>query len=209
MSQCFLKIHERSNSRTREILSSVFSETQKINIYHWISWIHVFFCSSKHAKKKCSKHATLLKPPQSYVYLSGVFLKLIYLFWERGREEERGRETEHTSRGGAEREGERIPNRLCVVSAEPYEGFDLTNHEIMTWAEIKSQTLNQLSHPGAPRFCNFKHVMDFIKSTVGFVYVCVRREPQKLTFGYLYFRVVYNILVCQVWGVQGTCCFKK
>ena len=23
-------------------------------------------------------------------------------------------------------------------------------HEIMTWAEIKSQTLNQLSHPGAP-----------------------------------------------------------
>ena len=29
-------------------------------------------------------------------------------------------------------------------------GLKLTNHEIMTWAEIKSQTLNQLSHPGIP-----------------------------------------------------------
>ena len=27
---------------------------------------------------------------------------------------------------------------------------DPTNHEIMTWAEVKSQMLNQLSHPGAP-----------------------------------------------------------
>ena len=29
-------------------------------------------------------------------------------------------------------------------------GLGLINREIMTWAEIKSQMLNQLSHPGAP-----------------------------------------------------------
>ena len=44
--------------------------------------------------------------------------------------------------GGAEREGEKIPSRLCAVSAEPDAGLKLTNPEIMTWAEIKSQMLD-------------------------------------------------------------------
>ena len=39
-----------------------------------------------------------------------------------------------------ERERERIPSRLHAVSAEPHAGLDLTNCEIMTWAEIKSPT---------------------------------------------------------------------
>ena len=52
----------------------------------------------------------------------------------------------HKQRRGREREkGERIPSRLCTVSAEPDVGLDPTNHEIMTRAEIKSQTLNQVS----------------------------------------------------------------
>ena len=42
------------------------------------------------------------------------------------------------SGGGAERAGERIPSRLCTVSTEPNAGLELTNHEIMPWAEIKS-----------------------------------------------------------------------
>ena len=29
-------------------------------------------------------------------------------------------------------------------------GLKLMSHEIMTWAEIKSQTLNWLRHPGVP-----------------------------------------------------------
>ena len=75
---------------------------------------------------------------------------------ERGRETERQRqreEREHTSRGGAERrrEGERIPSSLCIVSTQPNVRLELTNCEIMTRAEIKSQMLNQLSHPGASR----------------------------------------------------------
>ena len=36
------------------------------------------------------------------------------------------------SRGGAEREGKRIPSRLRAVSAEPHAGLELKNHEIMT-----------------------------------------------------------------------------
>ena len=41
-----------------------------------------------------------------------------------------------------ERERERIPSRLPAVSAEPDSGLELTDREIMTWAEIKSLPLN-------------------------------------------------------------------
>ena len=60
------------------------------------------------------------------------------------------RAREGESKGGAEREGERIPSRLRIASAEPNVGLKLMNHEIMTQTEIKSQTLNLLSHPGTP-----------------------------------------------------------
>ena len=42
------------------------------------------------------------------------------------------RERESMSRGGEQRERERIPSRLRAVSAEPNARFDLTNREIMT-----------------------------------------------------------------------------
>ena len=66
-----------------------------------------------------------------------IYLIFIYLFIEVG---------------GAESDegGERIPSRLGPGSTEPDVGFKLTNHEIMTSAEIRSWKLNQLSHPGAP-----------------------------------------------------------
>ena len=44
---------------------------------------------------------------------------------------------------------ERIPSRLCSVSTEPDAGLELTNREIMTLVEIKSQMLNWLSLPDA------------------------------------------------------------
>ena len=57
----------------------------------------------------------------------------------------------YASRVGTKKwERERIPSRLWDVSTELNVGLELTNHEIMTWAEIKSQRLNQLSHPGTP-----------------------------------------------------------
>ena len=69
-------------------------------------------------------------------------IKFIYLFWEREREHECAR--------GVEKEGQRIPSRFCMVSTKPNAELDPTNCEIMTWAEVKSQTLNWLSHSGAP-----------------------------------------------------------
>ena len=53
--------------------------------------------------------------------------------------------------GGSERgrEKERIPSRLHTTSTEPDARLELVNCEIMTWAKIYSQMLNQLSHPGA------------------------------------------------------------
>ena len=60
--------------------------------------------------------------------------------WERGRGREKGRE--------------RVPSRLHAVNKEPDVGLKHTNCEITTWAEIKSQTLNQLSHPGTVE-CGF------------------------------------------------------
>ena len=59
------------------------------------------------------------------------FLKLIYLS-----------ERECTHKGGAEREERENLKQASRCQSR------ITNHEIMTWAKIKSQTLNQLSHPG-------------------------------------------------------------
>ena len=41
-------------------------------------------------------------------------------------------ERERVRRGGAEREGERIPSRLHTVSAKPDAGLKLENRELMT-----------------------------------------------------------------------------
>ena len=43
------------------------------------------------------------------------------------------------SAGGVEK-GERIPSRFHTVSMKPDVGLELMYREIMTWAEIKSQT---------------------------------------------------------------------
>ena len=75
---------------------------------------------------------------------SFLFLMFIYLFWERapwGRGRERGRE--------------RIPSMLCTDRAEPDGGLKPTSCGIMTWAEIRSQMLNRLSHPDATTYCSF------------------------------------------------------
>ena len=57
--------------------------------------------------------------------------------------------------GQRERERPRIASRLPAVSTEPVVGLELANCEIMTRANTKSQTLNPLSHPGAPQVYHF------------------------------------------------------
>ena len=75
-----------------------------------------------------------------FVYYFFLIFKNLFIYFERDR----------VSGGGAERGRERIPGRLHTVSAEPNVGLELRNCKIMTEAKIKSQVLNQLSHPGAP-----------------------------------------------------------
>ena len=50
---------------------------------------------------------------------------LKFIDFERERERERESTCAHVSRGGAEREGERIPSRLCTVNVEPKAGLSL------------------------------------------------------------------------------------
>ena len=64
-----------------------------------------------------------------------------------------------TCGGGAEKGRERIPSRLPVVSLEPDRELSLMNHEIMTWTEMRSRTLNWLSHPGAPVSTSLKDML--------------------------------------------------
>ena len=73
------------------------------------------------------------------------FLSLLISF-----ERKRDRVHVHKWNKGREKGRKRIPSRLHSVSTEPDARLKLTNHEIMTSAEIKSWMLNQLSHPGAP-----------------------------------------------------------
>ena len=72
----------------------------------------------------------------------------IYLFL-------RDRERQSMSRGGAEREGDtesETGSRLWAISTEPDVGLELTDREIMTWAEVGRITNWATQAP---------HVLDF------------------------------------------------
>ena len=53
---------------------------------------------------------------------------------------------------GRERGRERIPSRLRPINAEPDLGLNLMNRKIKTWAEIKIQAPDKLSHLGTPNY---------------------------------------------------------
>ena len=82
-----------------------------------------------------------------------IFLHL-FLYFEKERERARAGEGQR----------ERISSRLHTVSLEPDAGLELTNHEVMTLAETRSQTLNRLSHPDTPWCGSSKHLFScFVK----------------------------------------------
>ena len=54
-------------------------------------------------------------------------------------------------------------------------GLRLTNHEIMTCAEIKSQRLNQLNHPGAPILVHYREKDNLLKKILG-----ITKSPRQL-----------------------------
>ena len=85
---------------------------------------------------------------QISTYLSQLFFFFNLSIW---RNTEWAHKCTRTSQVGAKRRREKTPSRLHAISAELDPGLELTNCKItITWAEIKSQTLNRLSHPGTP-----------------------------------------------------------
>ena len=52
----------------------------------------------------------------------------VYLLWEK--------EKVWVGEGLRDREGERIPSRICTISIEPDAGLEPTNREIRTWAKV-------------------------------------------------------------------------
>ena len=112
------------------------------SIFKFLKNLHSVFCSSPTFyipthRTRGSDFSTLAP----ILSLSLSLFKFIYLLWEREREREWG------CRGGAERESQAgsVPSAQSVTG-----GLDLTNCEIMTWAEINSRTLNWLTPSGAP-----------------------------------------------------------
>ena len=51
-----------------------------------------------------------------------------------------------------EEESQGIPSRLCTVSTEPHAGLQLTNRDIVTWAEIKSWDTQPIESPRRPQW---------------------------------------------------------
>ena len=84
-----------------------------------------------------------------------LFLFNVYLLL-RERERERERERGYEQGRGREREIENPKKALCCQWGVGCWVQSHKNCEIMTWTEIKSQTLNLLSHPGAPQL----HISD-------------------------------------------------
>ena len=91
------------------------------------------FCSLfSHSYHSCWMQ--IFPPKSSNSFFIFYFLAFIY-FWETKRD--------RVSRGGAERVGDtesETGSRLWAVSPDPDVGLNLTNHEIMTWAEVRYLT---------------------------------------------------------------------
>ena len=91
-----------------------------------------------------------------HIFIFLFFLSL-FIYFEREKELkwDKGREREGESQAD--------PSSPPII-AELRVGLDPKNREIMSWAEIKSQALNQLSHPGPPRHIFKNYHLDDWKS---------------------------------------------
>ena len=87
---------------------------------------------------------------------------------------------------GAEGEGE----RESQAAPPSHVGLEPTNHEIMTRAETKSQTLNQLSHPVAPleiqTFSSSRYMEISLQMEISLVNVNISYKRETSQFSQLY-----------------------
>ena len=82
---------------------------------------------------------------------------LMFIFWERERERDRV----WAGEGQREREGDTEPeagSRLWAVITEPDVGLKLTNHEIVTWAEVGRLTHWATQVPHGPEHSEVAHL---------------------------------------------------
>ena len=80
-------------------------------------------------------------------------------FWERKRA------TEHEWGGGAENEGNtesKAGSGLWAVSTEPSVGLELTDYEIMTWAQVECLTDQATQAPLHTFFFNMKFIVKLV-----------------------------------------------
>ena len=101
-----------------------------------MKYLSIYLCLQFLSSMPYSSQCTGLSPPWLNLFPGIFFLKILFREWaSRGTGRGRGRE--------------RIPSILCTEHGAQC-GASSRNPEIMTWADIKSQMLNFLSHPGAP-----------------------------------------------------------
>ena len=98
--------------------------------------ITYLLCCLKLILKKPASFSAFMK---KYIFFND-FLKFTYLFWETESELKWGK--------GRERRRKRESQAGSTSLVQGQHGAQPTKCEIMSWAEIKSQTLNGLSHPG-------------------------------------------------------------
>ena len=73
------------------------------------------------------------------------------------------------TRGGAEREGDtesKAGSRLQAVSTEPDAGLELTDREIVTWAEVGRPTDRATQAPPHYTFSNEQHTWKALKGSL-------------------------------------------
>ena len=104
--------------------------------------------------------------------------------------------------GGAEREGDRKrgPSRLCTVSTDPDAKLEPTNCEIMTWAKINSQTLNQLSHSGTLR----EILLDYIFHLVTYMFII-----SPVLYSFIYCRFIVHLKIFSIISPSFFIFFKR
>ena len=112
--------------------------------------------------------------------------------------------------GGTEREGDtesEAGSRLWAVSTEPDEGLELTNHEIMTWIEVRCITDRATRRPDSVPL-SFPPTQDRVNVSVCKMPMAIRYKQfysgiPIFTFKIRYVLLVGFYLIKIIWGSLG------
>ena len=115
-------------------------------VFYWVCIINGYWILSN--SFSASTDTMIFFSPDAMGYLrwfSNLFILFYFIYLERGHARKKGRDRERDG------DGDRESQAGSMLSAQsPTWSSNSRTREIMTWAKIKSQTLNRLSHPSAP-----------------------------------------------------------